>query len=67
MNKKLAFLVNKLKELRLSILLGPKLTVFQKRKILVEISKLKNQIDTKLSKHDNSNQISSNVKILKSK
>ena len=63
MTKSLTFLINKLKELELSISLGPKLSLKQKQKIQADIVQIVNQIDTELSNRNNSSQISSNVKI----
>jgi hypothetical protein len=63
MSKTLTFLINKLKELELSISLGPKLSSKQKQKIQADIVQIANQIDTELSNRNNSSHISSNVKI----
>ena len=67
MTKSLKILICKLKELELSIKLGPKLSPAQLKQIQIGIIYLVNQIDINLSKMNSNHKNTSNVKTILSK
>jgi len=67
MTKSLKILTCKLKELELSIKLGPKLSPAQLKRIQLGIIYLVNQIDINLSKMNSNHKNTSNVKTILSK
>ncbi|MEI6728237.1 MAG: hypothetical protein WCK98_01200 [bacterium] len=64
MTKSLKILTCKLKELELSIKLGPKLSPAQLKRIQLGIMHLVNQIDTNLNKSKSNHKNTSNVKTI---